>query len=356
VFGGKRSFSYRVNVELYNENGKKIGRGSVALNTERIIFTAGNVVVNPPAGIVRTVQFSGVKAEDLTPDLTIAIVAVNGIRSRDISASGYMRIETGDVATYDGLRITTGNATGFANMVQIPAGTFTMGSPANERNRNYDEVQHQVTLSAFKIGRYEVTQKEYEEIMGTNPGYHQGDDFPVYWLSWFGAVEYCNKRSLAEGLTPAYTVTGSGYTKKAAWNRSANGYRLPTEAEWEYACRAGTTTAFNTGNRLTNGWTKGNSWGHTHAVGKRPPNNWGLYDMHGNVMEWCWDLYGNYPSEAQTDPMGGAVATASDSYYMNRVVRGGDYYFSASIARSAYRSKGSQRFDNLKHGLRVVLP
>ena len=133
------------------------------------------------------------------------------------------------------------------NMVRIEGGTFTMGSPANEPNRDSDEIQRQVTVSAFYMSRYEITQREYQEIMGENPSHFKGDNLPVENVTWFKAVEYCNRRSHREGLTLAYRIDGNNVT----WNRDATGYRLPTEAEWEYACRAGTRTAYNTGNNIT---------------------------------------------------------------------------------------------------------
>jgi formylglycine-generating enzyme required for sulfatase activity len=217
-------------------------------------------------------------------------------------------------------------------MVRINGGTFTMGSPANEANRDSDEVQHQVTVSSFFMGKYPVTQKEYQEIMGTNPSNFKGDNLPVEMVSWFDAVEYCNKRSQREGLSLAYTISGSGDSRTVTWNRNANGYRLPTEAEWEYACRAGTRTAYNTGAAISDstGWYSANSGNATHPVGQKPANAWGLYDMHGNVYEWCWDLSGKYSSGAQTDPVGASSGGI-------RVLRGGSYFSSARLCRSAYR-------------------
>jgi len=214
------------------------------------------------------------------------------------------------------------------DMVFINGGTFAMGSPANEYGRSVNEgPQHQVTVSSFYMAKYQVTQADYLEIMGINPSTFKGDNLPVEQVSWYDAVNYCNKRSLKEGLTPAYTVNGSS----VSWNREANGYRLPTEAEWEYACRAGTVTPFYSGTTVADaGWYSGNSKGRTQPVGEKTPNAWGLYDMHGNVLEWCWDWLGSYTSAAQTDPIGVTSGTG-------RVYRGGSWHFESYQNRSAYR-------------------
>jgi formylglycine-generating enzyme required for sulfatase activity len=228
------------------------------------------------------------------------------------------------------------------NMVRINGGTFTMGSPANEPQRNSDEAQRQITVSSFYMGKYEVTQKEYQEIMGTNPSNFKRDNLPVERVSWFDAVEYCNKRSQKEGLTPAYSISGTGDNRTVTWNKSANGYRLPTEAEWEYACRAGTTTPFSTGNNITtsqanydgsepyNNNAKGEYRKKTMPVGSFAPNVWGLYDMHGNVREWCWNWYEYYSSGSQTDPVGPSSGS-------HRVLRGGSWLDDGWRVRSANR-------------------
>ena len=262
-------------------------------------------------------------------------------------------------------------------MVRVNGGTFTMGSPANEPGRNANEgQQRRVTVGSFYMGKFEVTQKEWFDVMGTTIRqqrdkitnsyvFGEGDNFPMHYVSWFEAVEYCNRRSLKEGLTPAYTVEHSTIV---TWNRSADGYRLPTEAEWEYACRAGTTTAFNTGENISDstGWYRGIEFhirredengtvvytranvNSTNPVGQKPANRFGLHDMHGNVSEWCWDLYGAYPSEAQTDPVG-----ASSGY--SRVIRDGSWesYETAEL-RSAYRSYSSQEYRGISKGFRIV--
>ena len=240
--------------------------------------------------------------------------------------------------------------------VRINGGTFTMGSPASEPERAENEgPQHQVTLSSFYMGKTEVTQKEYQEVMGTNPSFFIEDSLPVENVSWFDAAAYCNARSEKEGLAPAYTIDGETVT----WNRNANGYRLPTEAEWEYACRAGTTTPFSTGNNLATGQAnydgnypynnndEGEFREKTTPAGSFAPNPWGLYDMHGNVWEWCWDLYGDYSDEAQTDPAGAASGA-------DRVGRGGSWFYVASHARSALRGSDNPSFGSNFVGFRLA--
>jgi formylglycine-generating enzyme required for sulfatase activity len=255
------------------------------------------------------------------------------------------------------------------SMVLIKGGTFTMGSPANEAGRESGEVQHQVTVSSFYIGKYEVTQKEYQEIMGTNPSNFKGDNLPVERVSWFDAIEYCNKRSQKEGLTPAYTIDKSRNDPNnksgddPRWivtrNVNANGYRLPTEAEWEYACRAGTTTPFYTGNNVTtsqanydgnhpyNNNAKGIYRDKTTTVGSFSPNGWGLYDMIGNVSEWCWDWYDSFSGNTQVDPVGALSGG-------NRISRGGDWYYNAYSLRSAFRGGANPTSQATNIGFRVA--
>jgi formylglycine-generating enzyme required for sulfatase activity len=212
-------------------------------------------------------------------------------------------------------------------------------------------------VSGFYLGKYEVTQKEYQALMGTNPSRFKGDNLPVAQVSWYAAVNYCNARSRSEGLMPAYTVSGTN----VSWNRSANGYRLPTEAEWEYACRAGTTTPFSSGSNITtnqanydgnypyNGNALGTSRQKTTAVGSFAANAWGLYDMHGNVWEWCWDWYGDYASGNQTDPMGASSGTS-------RVWRGGGWSNNGQFLRSAYRINLTPSNGHYSIGFRLLRP
>lgn len=252
------------------------------------------------------------------------------------------------------------------NFVLIKGGSFQMGSPDTEAWRSDDETQHAITVSDFYMSVYELTQKEYREITGENPSSFSGDDLPVENISWLDAIRYCNARSEKENLMPAYTVDGQTVT----WDRSANGYRLPTEAEWEYACRAGTTTPFNTENSISA--EEANYYGHypyeiednyfsqgnlstkpgeyrqtTVAVNSFSPNKWGLYNMHGNVGEWVWDYYGAYSTEAQTDPAGAESGTL-------RVYRGGGWNDFAKNMRSAYRATLEQNKGSFNIGIRLV--
>lgn len=229
-----------------------------------------------------------------------------------------------------------------AGMVWIEPGTFVMGSPATEQGRDSDEgPQTTVTISrGFWLGQYEVTQREYLAVMGNNPSSFTEDlNRPVEGVSWYDATNYCGK------LT--------GQERQAGRLPDGYEYRLPTEAQWEYACRAGTTTRFSHGDDVgytqlgQYAWYSGNSSSQTHAVGQRAANPWGLYDMHGNVWEWCADWYGSYPGGSVPDPTG-----SSGSY---RVLRGGSWTTFGRNCRSAIRVSfnPSYRVSNL--GFRFAL-
>ena len=250
--------------------------------------------------------------------------------------------------------------------VLIGGGTFPMGSPESENWRIDDETQHQVSVGPFYMDPYETTQKEYLRLMGENPSTFTGDDLPVENISWLDAIRYANAKSTEGGLTPVYTITEGGVT----WDLSANGYRLPTEAEWEYACRAGTSTPFNTEKSLSA--AEANFYGHypyeieenyfnnsvleakpgeyrqtTIAVGNFEPNAWGLYDMHGNVNEWCWDYYGAYDENINNNPAGPSSGT-------RHVYRGGGWNDFAKNMRSAYRAAGQEDMHSYNLGLRLA--
>ncbi len=212
-------------------------------------------------------------------------------------------------------------------MASIPAGEFTMG---DRRGADDEQPARTVTVSGFLMDRHEVTQTRFEELMGRNPSNSKGPDKPVEQISWLLAAKYCNARSLREGLTPCYDPA----TMECDF--SADGYRLPTEAEWEYACRAGTGTRYSFGNDprelRRHAWFDDNAQDATHPVGGKQPNPWGLFDMHGNVAEWCHDSYDEayYAAGETRDPRGPAGGD-------ERVLRGGAFNNTEDACRSAAR-------------------
>jgi formylglycine-generating enzyme required for sulfatase activity len=230
-------------------------------------------------------------------------------------------------------------------MVWIRSGIFEMGSPESELNREIHETQQQVTVKSFFMGIYPVTQREFEQVMGRNPSYFRGPDLPVENVSWFDAVYYCNRLSIQSGFTPAYTIIGSGANRVVFWNQNANGYRLPTETEWEYACRAGTTTPFNTGDSITRSQANFFSRG-TTDVGSFAPNAWGLHDMHGNVAEWCWDSINLNLVSQRTQ--------GSSSTEQRNIFRGGSWLNTTMRLRSAFRDHASPHHRSMGIGFRVV--
>ncbi|MBF2015734.1 MAG: SUMF1/EgtB/PvdO family nonheme iron enzyme [Rivularia sp. T60_A2020_040] len=227
-------------------------------------------------------------------------------------------------------------------MVSIPGGSFKMGSPPEEKNRSDTESpQHDVTVPAFFMGKFEVTQEQYQQVMAKNPSNFKGDKRPVKTVSWNDAVEFCKKLSQKTGRT----------------------YRLPSEAEWEYACRAGTTTPFYFGETITSELAnyrasntyaleaKGVFRGETTPVGKFPPNGFGLYDMHGNVWEWCQDTWHDNYNDAPTD---GSAWINNDNPY--RVLRGGSWFNNPYYCRSASLFNSNERDKDVLNvfGFRVV--
>ena len=223
--------------------------------------------------------------------------------------------------------------------VKIKPGEFLMGSPESEENRQEDEAQRPVRLTkGFFMGITEVTQAQWKAVMGTDPSDFKGDNLPVEQMSWDDAVGFCRKLSAKESKR----------------------YRLPTEAEWEYACRAGTTTAFNTGPTISTdqanyngdytyaGGRKGIDRKKTMPVGGFKSNTWGLYDMHGNVWEWCGDWYGEYRRSEAVDPTGLASGK-------RRVLRGGSWSSYPRYCRSAHRRAYSPDFRINDWGFRLVL-
>jgi formylglycine-generating enzyme required for sulfatase activity len=221
----------------------------------------------------------------------------------------------------------TQTASGLA-MVSIPPGQFIMGS--NE-GASDTKPAHPVKVDGFLVDQYEITQQVYEKVTGTNPARRKNPANPVEQVTWSAAVKFCNARSLQEGLKPCYD------TNTWACNFSASGYRLPTEAEWEYACRAGSSTRFYFGDDAdalkSFAWFEGNSQSKPHPAGQRKPNAWGLYDLAGNVWEWCNDFYGaKYYRESPADNPRGPQQGEK------RVLRGGAWSSSAGNCTSWVRN------------------
>jgi len=261
------------------------------------------------------------------------------------------------------------------NMVRIPSGSFSMGSI--DANAGADEAsEHIVTLDSFRISRHEVTQSLFQDIMGYNPSWFVeagvSDDYPVESLSWYDAVEFCNNISLRDGLDPVYTITmripATGHITSATvvaefefpseadgTRKPKNGYRLPTEAQWQYAAigKTGNTYVWGDSNLAAtvaaNAWLNVNSGNSVHTAGLKRANSLGLYDMAGNVWEWCWDWYGPYTEAAATNPLG----PESGSY---RVLRGGGWSDPLSSMRAATRLHLDPGTASTNIGFRVVAP
>ncbi len=292
-----------------------------------------------------------------------------------LPSSPYLWMDTTVPATgrrfYRAVTVAVTPVTPVTNMLWIPPVTFTMGSPTNELERDSDEIQHDVTLTkGFYMGKFDVIQGEYQAVMGSNPSWFNGDrtaqggqDFgvdlnrPVEQVSWFDATNYCDQltqQEQAAGRIPTNWV-----------------YRLPTESEWEYACRAGTDTPFYYGQDLLSGMANfdgtleylggidgytnnpsGTSLDQTTTVGNYQPNAFGLYDMCGNIWEWCQDWYGDYPTGSVTDPQGPPLSSVAPP---SRVVRGGAYNIEADHCRSARRTPIHDVALRTNVGFRVVL-
>ncbi|MDP8220117.1 MAG: formylglycine-generating enzyme family protein [Candidatus Stygibacter frigidus] len=238
-------------------------------------------------------------------------------------------------------------------MIFVEGGTFNNGTS-------------DVTVSSFHIGQYEVTQSEYEAVMGNNPSsFTSVTNGPVEQVSWFNAIEYCNRRSMYEGITPCYSYSTYGTNPDdwpAGWNSSyqnhtnvscdwtANCYRLPTEAEWHFAALGGNETnnyTYSGSNNIDEvAWYSSNSGNTTHTVGTKAANELGTFDMSGNVWEWVWDIYGSYPGGSQTNPHG----VVSGSF---RVVRGGSWYDYANFCPVSGRFNIYAAYSNYDLGFRL---
>ena len=284
-------------------------------------------------------NLSGDIGEGILPGAGKHIVWNAGAEAEIFDATDYMFKVTADYSSI---------------FIFVEGGTFNNGTS-------------DVTISSFYIDKYELTQAGYEAVMGVNPSYFAGNpNRPVEQVSWFNAIEYCNRRSMQEGLTPAYSYSTYG-TDPSNWpsgwntiaanhtnvscNWSANGYRLPTEMEWMFAAKGGnqsqgyTYSGSNDINAVA--WYSSNSFNTTHAVGTKAANELGTFDMSGNVWEWVWDIYGSYPGGSQTDPHG----ATSGSY---RVWRGGSWYSHADGCTVSYRTTTYATVSNGSVGFRCV--
>ena len=289
---------------------------------------------------------SGDIGEDIAPGFGKAIIWDAGAEGIDFDGFQFMLQFTADDPTRPIPE----------NFVFVEGGTFHNGTS-------------NVTISSFYIDKYELTQAGYQAVMGSNPAsdYGVGSNYPVYYVSWFNAIEYCNRRSMQEGLTPCYSYSTYG-TNPDGWpsgwntsdsnhtnvncNWSANGYRLPTEMEWMFAAKGGNQSQGYTysGSYDVNAvaWYEGNNnpWG-TKDVGLKDPNELGTFDMSGNVWEWVWDIYGSYPSGSQTNPTG---ANSGSS----RVRRGGGWLYDADYCTVSLRDYSNATYSGDDLGFRCV--
>lgn len=233
------------------------------------------------------------------------------------------------------------------SLTHVEGGTFQMGSTGGDSD---EKPVHSVTVGSFYMGTYEVTQDIYEQVMGSNPSNFKGARLPVENVTWHDAVAFANALSRRDGLQEVYTISGS--TVSCDWSKK--GYRLPTEAEWEYAARGGSKSQGYTNAAGSNtvgdvAWYDGNSGSKTQVAGTKKANELGLYDMSGNVWEWCWDWYGDYSASAQTNPRGPSSGSA-------RVLRGGSWHNIATYVRPANRYDGTPSNRSHNFGFRLVLP
>ena len=335
--------SGEVSEESMQSIGKKLGAQVVvsgSLNSMGGAYRFRMRVLNVETAVVETGSTA-----DLSVGETKIAFMLSGAKPAPIAKSATAAVAPRPVPAQ-----TTPAIPGF---VRVEGGTFQMGS--NDGGDNEKPV-HTVKITSFYMGKYEVTQKEWKAVMGSNPSYFKGDNLPVEKVSWYDAVEFCNRLSEKEKLTPAYAIDKSqedwsNHNKDDVlkwtirWNRNANGYRLPTEAEWEYAARGGNGSPGNFTYAGSNNvdevaWYDKNSAGSTQEAGAKKPNGLGLYDMSGNVWEWCWDWYGDYPSGAKSDPIG----VSSGAY---RVYRGGGWGDEEAYARSVGGGNPYNRFNHI---------
>lgn len=226
--------------------------------------------------------------------------------------------------------------------IDINSGSFMMGSNNGFGN---EQPAHKVNIThEFQISKYEITQKIWQLVMNSNPSKIKSDNLPLMNVTWYEAINFCNKLSKLYGYDTVYIKSANSYT----YDTTASGFRLPTEAEWEYTCRAGSGSDFPGSGKIEDiAWYNGNSAYNPHPVGTKNPNDWGIYDMNGNAWEWCWDWYSPdyYQSSPASDPLGPSTGS-------RHVLRGGSCSDGASFARSANRTFPAKDFSNC--GFRIV--
>lgn len=278
--------------------------------------------------------------------------AINFKGRRESSSKRSERIMTIKIVLlfilFDFVLVYAASAAGI-EMTMVKGGTFKMGNQFEEMFEDELPV-HDVTLSDYFIGTYEVTQSEWLAVMGANPSQVRGDlSKPVESITWFDAINFCNKLSEKEGFKPCYTI---GRNNHVAFDQAANGYRLPTEAEWEYAAKGGSHSkgyVYAGSNNLDEvAWYKDNSTGSTHVTGLKKPNELGLYDMSGNVWEWCWDWYGN----SYNDVMGANPTGVAQG--VERCRRGGGWHIISKSCRNSNRLGTPPQMSFNYVGLRLV--
>jgi len=390
VSAGDITITMIVGVITFNSGGTVNGPG--ALTPEGSLETLpGNVTISPSGNVTTgtelTADYSGSEAVTYrwnkggTPIQGAAgskfILPEAGSYTVTASATGF-KSKTSAAVTVTGDPVTVPSAS--VEMVNVPGGSFQMGDVKNEAPDwvgDSEKPVHTVTLNGFSMSKYPVTQEQYQAVIGSNPSYYHGGSGrepasgevqgkrPVESVSWYDAIEFCNALSVKEGLSPYYTIdkankdpNNSNSYDTLKWtvtrDSAATGYRLPTEVQWEYAAKGGdgspgnyTYSGSNTVGDVA--WYDGNSNSRTHEVGMKAPNGLGIYDMSGNVGEWCWDWYGGYSSGAQTDPVGPSAGAF-------RVIRGGSWSDDAVYTRSAYRDDSYPNFRIDFIGFRLVRP